>query len=42
MAQTDAPANDILYLHPNFGINSELQIPSSLDANNKPLRCGTD
>jgi feruloyl esterase len=42
MTQIDASSNDITNLYPNFGIGSELQMPSSFGANNTPSRYGTD
>ena len=42
MTQIDAESNSITNLYPNFGVGSEMQMPSSFGMNNTPSPYGTD
>lgn len=42
LIEFDANVHKLEYLYPNFGVGSEMQIPSSLGQNNAPSLYGTD
>ncbi|KAF2644120.1 tannase and feruloyl esterase [Massarina eburnea CBS 473.64] len=42
LVQMDANVNTLTYIYPNFGLGSEVQMPSSFGSNNEPSAYGTD
>ncbi|KAK1590510.1 tannase and feruloyl esterase [Colletotrichum navitas] len=42
LIQLDANVNSLTYIYPNFGLGSEVQMPSSFGSNNEPSLYGTD